>query len=261
MGALLALTAVIFGEFITPHSETMAQRGRAQALQENINQQSDFGLWMRDKQAYVNVGEVLPDLTLLDVRVFEFDSTGKLRSLVHAKNGNYAEEAQRWRLRDIVQTMINRESTSSHTASAAYWSTDVTTDILSVFLIRPDQLSAFQLYQYIGHLRENGQETETYELAFWTKIATPVGNRSHGYSRHPVRVPQREKRWIRGQSVRRHHARSGFLCSRQRIRADRADLRYLTHRRSVPAHLYLRRTGPVLHPTGALMLPGEVATA
>ena len=40
------------------------------ALQENINQQSDFGLWMRDNRSYVNVGEVLPDLSLLDVRVF-----------------------------------------------------------------------------------------------------------------------------------------------------------------------------------------------
>ena len=41
-------------------------------------------------------------------------------------------------------------------------------------MIRPDQLSAYQLYQYINHLRENGQETEAYELAFWTKIATPL---------------------------------------------------------------------------------------
>ena len=174
VGAVLAVISIIIGELVTPYSETMAQRGRAQALQENINQGSDFGLWMRDKRTYVNVGEVLPDLSLLDVRVFEFDDNGRLRSLVFAKTGGYREEPQRWRLEQIVQTLIDKDSAVSRTARAAYWRTDVTTDILSVYLIRPDQLSAFQLYRYIDHLQDNGQETEAYELAFWTKIITPL---------------------------------------------------------------------------------------
>ena len=174
VGGVLALASVVIGELVTPFTETMAQRGRAQALQENINQQSDFGLWMRDHKSYVNVGEVLPDLTLLDVRVFEFDDNGRLRSLVFADSGAYINESQRWRLQGIVQTLIDKENVISQTARAAYWGTDVTTDILSVFMIRPDQLSAFQLFKYISHLQENGQETESYELAFWTKIATPL---------------------------------------------------------------------------------------
>ena len=41
-------------------------------------------------------------------------------------------------------------------------------------MISPDQLSAYQLFQYINHLQDNGQETEAYELAFWAKIATPL---------------------------------------------------------------------------------------
>lgn len=174
VGALLALLAVILGELVTPFSETMAQRGRAQALQENINQQSDFGLWMRDHKTYVNVGEVLPDLSLLKVKVFEFDDNGRLRSLVSAESGTYVDESQRWRLEGIKQTLIDKDKAESKAALAAYWRTDVTTDIMSVFLIRSDQLSAWQLLRYIGHLQENGQETEAYELAFWTKIVTPL---------------------------------------------------------------------------------------
>lgn len=174
VGAVLALAALFIGELVTPYSETLAQRGRAEAMQENINQQSDFGLWMRDNFTFVNVGEVLPDLTLLDIGVFEFDLDGRLRSIVRAENGRYLEDTQRWRLGGIKQTLIDEEQAVSQTASAAYWRTDVTEDILSVFLVRPDQLSAWQLNKYIGHLRDNGQETETYELAFWTKIVTPL---------------------------------------------------------------------------------------
>lgn len=174
IGAVLGVVAILIGELVTPWSETGAQRGRAEALQQDISQQTDFGLWMRDRMTYVNVGEVLPDLSLLNVRIFEFDSEGRLRSLVYADQGAYRN--QRWRLEGIEQTLISedREGAESKDVRAAYWTTDVTPAILSVFLISPDQLSAWQLNRYINHLEENNQDTSFYELAFWTKIITPV---------------------------------------------------------------------------------------
>jgi lipopolysaccharide export system permease protein len=174
IGAVLALIAVLIGELVTPWSETEAQRGRAEALQQDISQQTDFGLWMRDRMTYVNIGEVLPDLSLLNVRIFEFDDQGRLRSLVYADEGRY--ENRRWRLEDIQQTLISedRGGAQSKDVPAAYWTTDVTPEILSVFLISPDQLSAWQLHRYIDHLQENNQDTSSYELSFWTKVMTPV---------------------------------------------------------------------------------------
>lgn len=174
IGAILAIAAMLIGELVTPWSETEAQRGRAEAMQEDISQQTDFGLWMRDRMTYVNVGEVLPDLSLLNVRIFEFDNEGRLRSLVYADEGDYRN--QRWRLEGIEQTLINedRSGAESKEVKAAYWTTDVTPEILAVFLIRPDQLSAWQLNRYIAHLKENNQDTRSYELAFWHKIMTPV---------------------------------------------------------------------------------------
>ncbi len=170
-GAILVAVAIIIGEVITPITETAAQRGRAEALQQNIKQQTNYGLWMRDSKTYVNVSEVLPDLSLLKVRVFEFDDESRLRSLVYADSGDY--EKDRWQLQGIKQTFINPESAESTTATAAYWNTTVTPQILSVFLIKPDQLSAWQLWQYISHLDDNQQDTSAYRLAFWNKIITP----------------------------------------------------------------------------------------
>ncbi len=172
IGAVLAVVAIIVGEVVTPITSTLAQRGRAEALQQNIKQHTNFGLWMRDHQTYVNVGEVLPDLSLLKVKVFEFDDEGRLRSLVTANDGQYVNE--RWRLGDIKQTLINREGAESKEVTAAYWRTEVSPQILSVFLIRPDQLSIWQLGRYIRHLRDNNQDTSAYELSFWNKVVTPL---------------------------------------------------------------------------------------
>ena len=173
MGGLFVMFAVLVGEVISPFSETKAQRGRAEALQQNIQQQSNFGLWMRDIQTYVNVGEVLPDLTLLRIKVFEFDPDKRLRSMVTADDGIFQDDY--WLINNVKQTLIDPQGQTETLATpSAQWQSRVTPQILSVFLIQPDQLSFWQLSRYIKHLAANQQKTDPFELAFWGKIMLPL---------------------------------------------------------------------------------------
>ena len=173
LGFVLALVALLIGEFVTPWSETLAQRGRAQALERSIEQKSNSGLWLRDGKTFVNVHEVLPDLTLRDIRVFEFDSMSQLRALVYAGKGRYAESF--WDLDDVKQTLIDEQGfTQVSEAPKARWNTAVTPETMAVFLVQPDQLSLLQLRQYIAHLRANVQDTRNFELAYWSKLTLPV---------------------------------------------------------------------------------------
>ena len=173
LGFLLALVALLIGEFITPWSETLAQRGRAQALERNIEQKTNSGLWLRDGKTFVNVQEVLPDLTLRDIRVFEFDNMSQLRALVYAGKGRYAESF--WDLDDVKQTLIDEQGfTRVSEAPKARWNTVVTPETMTVFLVQPDQLSLLQLRQYIAHLSANVQDTRNFELAYWSKLTLPV---------------------------------------------------------------------------------------
>jgi lipopolysaccharide export system permease protein len=173
MGGMFVIFAIIVGEVVSPLTETKAQRGRAEAMQQNIQQQTNFGLWMRDVQTYVNVGEVLPDLTLLRVKVFEFDDEKHLRSMVTADDGIFRDGF--WLVNNVKQTLIDPggQTETLHTPSAQ-WQSRVTPQILSVFLIKPDQLSFWQLSRYIKHLAANQQKTDPFELAFWGKLMLPL---------------------------------------------------------------------------------------
>ena len=172
VGAVLAVITILLGEFVTPVTETLAQRGRAEAMRTNIEQQGNYGLWMRDNESYVNIGEVLPDLTLLNIRLFEFDNGQKLRALAHAQEAVYADDS-RWRLVDVKQTIVDRERGQTTDVREALWKTSVTPEILQVFLISPDQLSLRQLSGYIDHLKDNNQNTAKFDLAFWSKLVLP----------------------------------------------------------------------------------------
>lgn len=173
MGGIFVIAAILMGELVSPYTETQAQRGRSEALQEDIKQGTNFGLWMRDAQTYVNIEEVLPDLTLLRLKVYEFDPDRKLRSLVRAKRATF--QGDYWLLHRVRQTLVTPDGKAERVATkAAKWESKVNPQILSVFLIKPDQLSFMQLSSYISHLNENQQKTAPYELAFWNKIMLPL---------------------------------------------------------------------------------------
>ena len=175
LGLLFVFSSIVVGELVSPWTETMAQRGRAEALERNIEQKHSSGLWMRDQSTYVNVGEVLPDLSLLQVKIFEFDwqKRDRRRSLVYAASGRYADA--RWHLHRVRRTDIDEKGfvTASHSDDQR-WETSVTPEMMSVFLVQPGQLPVWKLKKYIEHLLQNSQDTRAYELAYWGKLFLPL---------------------------------------------------------------------------------------
>jgi lipopolysaccharide export system permease protein len=171
VGLVLALVAVAIGEFLVPETEQLAERGRADALQIRIKQQKDQGLWMRDGSAYVHVGEVLPDLSLLKVDIYRFDANDRLQQHTSAERGRYADE--RWTLSGVSESTLTESRVHSQTAREMDWSSTLAPDLFSVFTVRPEGLSILQLHRYIQHLDLNKQNTGPYALAFWQKLAAP----------------------------------------------------------------------------------------
>jgi lipopolysaccharide export system permease protein len=47
-------------------------------------------------------------------------------------------------------------------------------EIFSVLLVVPEQMSAWYLYQYTAHLRDNRQKSGRYEIAMWNKLVYPL---------------------------------------------------------------------------------------
>ena len=175
VGVVFALVSLLIGELVSPFTETMAQRCRAEALEQDVDQKHSSGLWMRDQSTFVNVAEVMPDLRLLRIKIFEFDRKNhdRLVSLTYAGSGHY--DQGRWQLNDVRQTIIDEKGRADvfHVVQSG-WSTELTPGMMSVFLVQPGQLPLLQLKKYIEHLKVNAQDTRVYELAYWSKIVLPL---------------------------------------------------------------------------------------
>jgi len=172
IGLVFTLVTFLIGELITPLSEKMAQRMRIKATDSVVVQDFMSGLWVKDGNSFVNVEEVLADSTLLNVHIYEFDQTFKLRTSSDAKSGKFAED--QWSLKDVTQIQFEKDTNHIKRLETATWRSLIRPELLNVLLVLPEKMSAWNLYSYIKHLSINKQKTTRYEMALWSKLIYPL---------------------------------------------------------------------------------------
>ncbi len=178
VGLLFTVLTFFVGELITPISEKMAQRMRVKATDSVIAQDFKSGLWVKDGKSFVNVETVLPDASLLNVHIYEFDENFKLRSISVAKKGEFEDE--RWGLSEVTQTKFNtfkkieQNNIQTQFFNKANWKSLIRPELLNVLLVAPEKMSAWNLYAFIQHLETNKQKTTRYDVALWSKMIYPL---------------------------------------------------------------------------------------
>ncbi|MGB4811892.1 MAG: LPS export ABC transporter permease LptG [Methylophilaceae bacterium] len=172
IGLIFTLMTFLIGELITPLSEKMAQKMRVQATDSVVAQEFRSGLWVKDGNNFINAVEVLPDTSLLNVNIYEFDKNAKLLKTRTAKSGVYLKGE--WLLKGVTETTFNIESVKVTKLPEMNWQSLIRPELLSVLLVMPEKMSAINLYSYINHLSVNKQKTTRYEVALWAKFIYPV---------------------------------------------------------------------------------------
>jgi lipopolysaccharide export system permease protein len=122
----------------------------------------------------VNIQDVTADTQLLNLRIYEFDPAFRLTAISRAEKGTYAGP-NKWELSNVELTRFEGDRAVLQKIPSATWSSVLTPDILSVLKIVPERMSALNLRAYIEHLRENRQKATRYEIAFWSKLFSPLG--------------------------------------------------------------------------------------
>lgn len=174
IGLPLVVLCLLFGEVIAPPSDHLAQELSLKAKNSKMTvKEFRSGVWVKDEHSFVNVKSVMPDTSLLNIYIYEFDDTYHLRTITDAKRATFDSE-DKWILEDVKQTRFNGQGTSSVAQPNMVWHSTLNPNILNVLLLLPEKMSSWDLYQYTKHLSENHQKTGRYEIAMWNKLIYPV---------------------------------------------------------------------------------------
>jgi lipopolysaccharide export system permease protein len=174
IGFPLVVLCLLFGEVIAPPSDHLAQELSLKAKNAQVTlKEFRSGVWVKDEHSFVNVRNVLPDTSLLNISIYEFDDSYHLRAITFAQRAVY-DHADQWLLEEVKQTRFGSQGTSTNNQPSLFWRSTLNPSILNVLLLLPEKMSSWDLYQYTKHLTENHQKTGRYEIAMWNKIIYPV---------------------------------------------------------------------------------------
>ena len=191
VGVALMLLIALVGETIMPRAEQIAEELRLTALERRLSVKGGKGLWFKSSGRFVHISTVMPDFTLLDINVHHFEGR-KLTTAIHAKRAQ--REEVDWQLEDVELTRFENDVpvieqidkiswqalarrnfvTSSENDEKNDIPSLVSANVLKSLSISPESLSAKNLYDQVRYLNENQLDSKRIELAFWTKVTSPL---------------------------------------------------------------------------------------
>ena len=179
LGLGFALLTVLVGDYAAPLADRSAQLLKARYQGRITTGQT--GAWLKERQAEsqfsINVGALESDGSLRGIRVFEFDRDGFLLALTQAQSASLAPGL--WKLADVTRTEFaarsqdNAKVTHHHMDKFA-WPNQISAEMISAALLKPERMSTLGLFEYIRHLDANQQSAQRYEIEFWRKVFYPL---------------------------------------------------------------------------------------
>ena len=173
VGAVIAVVTALVGEAVSPATEDAAKSLRLRATRSIVAHEFRSGFWVKDDHSFVNIQDVTPETELLNLRIYEFDGEYRLSKISRAEKATYQGPNQ-WQLSNVELTRFEGDRAILTRLGTGTWNSMLTPDILSVLKVVPEQMSAFNLWAYIEHLRENRQNATRYEIALLNKVLYPV---------------------------------------------------------------------------------------
>lgn len=169
---MLMLIAMVIGEGIAPPLQQYATDLRIKLLHSQINMNTDYGLWARDGNTYVNVNRVDNVGQLIGITLYQFSDDHFIERQIHARKAVY--DGEQWLLKKVKETIHKDDSFVVNNKKEMKWKTLLDLDTVKIVAVRPELLSIWKLNGYIDYLKNNDLEYSKYELVYWTKLFGPL---------------------------------------------------------------------------------------
>ena len=171
-GFILAMFVAVAGEYLVPYTTSMAKTLRATAMDDRVLAGGAHGLWARDGNRYFNVQDVLPELQLRNISIYELDDERLLKKVTYAERAHF--ENDHWVLSGVKHSIISSEGISTSKSKQEIWPALIRTELFDVLKLDPADMSALDLMKYGDYLNENELDAVSYQLAFWIKVFMPI---------------------------------------------------------------------------------------
>ena len=121
----------------------------------------------------MHLNAVQPNGVLHGITMFRFNDQRELMASSFAERAIY--QGDHWLLENSITTRLEGDSTHREEHKSLRWETGLSPSVLSVLIVKPENLSMEGLYTYASYLGDQELSGARYWLAFWKKALMPLG--------------------------------------------------------------------------------------
>ncbi|MCC5854653.1 MAG: LPS export ABC transporter permease LptG [Idiomarina sp.] len=168
---LMMIVVLVIGEWVAPQLESQARQLRAQAISGGALISAPQGIWAKDGDDFIHIGEVEDTGRLRHVSVYQFEGR-ELERVIRGSTAEFRDNV--WQLSNVQSAQMSEAAIVNESLPTYTWESGLTPEKLGVVTVRPESLSISGLRSYVTYLQNNQQDASRYELAFWRKVFVPV---------------------------------------------------------------------------------------
>ena len=173
LGLILALGAFALGEWLVPKSEAYAQNFKIRMLQKQVAISSE-GTWLKNGNKLLHIDKIWSEKKMDGITVYEIDQQrGGISRILRAENAIKTDN-NNWVVQQVEEQRLTTNGVTVNTYNTLNESELFPGNILSIASVRPEQLAAHELAEFIKHQNENALNSERFELEFWKHFTTPL---------------------------------------------------------------------------------------
>lgn len=169
--ALVIVAGFFWGEYVTPVTTELAENARAAARADG-HDSSQRGVWHREGNEFAHFDTVQSDGQLYGITRYTFDSDGRLLSSLYAEEGSY--QSDHWLLENGLESRLVDGRMDQASFARQSWRSELDPEQLKLLVLKPESLSAQNLYRYAQIRDRQGLESSQYWISFWRKVMQPL---------------------------------------------------------------------------------------
>lgn len=167
---------MLLGEFIAPLSVQYAKSFKAKALGRNTTTTSQKGFWLKDDNTIIHVGKKFDGQVFGDVTLIQLAKTNQLDAIFHAdkalfdNNNLNLKKTKYYKFSQSDKfSKIQSKNIQKHSAKVSFDQT-----LIQALEKKPNELSSWDLYQYIDFLKNNNLKSNTFEIELYKRLIKPI---------------------------------------------------------------------------------------
>jgi lipopolysaccharide export system permease protein len=173
VAVMLILAVTLLGETFIPKLSMHARDEKMQALSTGQAIRTSTGVWLRYRNDFLMLGEVISNTKLKNVVQFHFDKQHHLQFTRQLDSVEFLNG--QWHATNVEETQLNvaRNQIQATQFQTLIWDVKLNPRILRISQNEPDEMSLSELHRYL-HAKNIHQSLSNYELAYWQRIIQPL---------------------------------------------------------------------------------------